>query len=54
VEAFGGHQGALSRITTAYMRVHYGDRGVTFGELARLRGDYDEVRTSEQEANVPS
>jgi hypothetical protein len=49
VEAFGGHQGALSRITNAYMRVHYGDRAVSFGELARLRGDYDEVRTSEQE-----
>ena len=52
VEAFGGHQGALSRITMAYMRVHYGDRGVSFGELARLRGDYDEVRISEQEAKT--
>jgi hypothetical protein len=54
VEAFGGHNEALSRFTMAYMRVHYGDRRVSFGELARLRGDYDEVRTSEQEANVPS
>ena len=54
VAAFGGHQGALSRITMAYMRVHYGDRGVTFGELARLRGDYDEVRVSEQQGNAPS
>ncbi|MDH4208219.1 MAG: DUF4129 domain-containing protein [Anaerolineae bacterium] len=50
VEAFGGHQGALSRITMAYMRVHYGDRAVGFGELARLRRDYDRVRTPEQEA----
>jgi hypothetical protein len=47
-EAFGGHQGALSRITVAYMRVHYGDRPVTIGELARLRRDYDEVRTATQ------
>jgi hypothetical protein len=52
VEAFGGHQGALSRITIAYMRVHYGDRPVSFGELARLRQDYDQVRTSEQEAKA--
>jgi len=51
IEAFHGHQEALSRITTAYMRVHYGDRLVSIGELARLRGDYNEVRTSEQEAN---
>ena len=52
VEAFDGHQEALSRITTAYMRVHYGDRPVSIGELARLRGDYNEVRTSEQEAKT--
>ncbi len=48
-EAFGGHLGALSRITIAYMRVHYGDRPVTIGELARLRRDYDEVRTAQHE-----
>jgi len=50
VEAFGGHREALSRITASYMRVHYGDRSVGIGELARLRQDYDQVRTSEQEA----
>ncbi len=50
VEAFGGYREALSRLTVAYMRVHYGDRSVTIGELARLRRDYDQVRTSEQEA----
>jgi hypothetical protein len=50
VEAFGGHQEALSRITVAYMRVHYGDRAVSFGELALLRKDYDRVRGAEQEA----
>jgi len=50
VEAFGGQREGLSRITMAYMRVHYGDRAVGIGELARLRGDYDQVRSSEQEA----
>ena len=50
VEAFGGQREGLSRITMAYMRVHYGDRSVGIGELARLRQDYDQVRTSEQEA----
>ena len=52
VEAFGGHREALSRITLAYMRVHYGDRPVTFGELARLRRDYDQVRSAEQETEA--
>jgi hypothetical protein len=52
VEAFGGHQEAISRITMAYMRVHYGDRTVGFRELASLRGDYDEVRTAEQETEA--
>jgi len=49
VEAFGGHHEAISRITTAYMRVHYGDRTVGFRELAILRRDYEKVRTAEQE-----
>jgi hypothetical protein len=52
VEAFGGHQGELSRITMAYMRVHYGDRSVGIGELARLRRDYDQVRSAEQKAEL--
>ena len=51
-QAFGDHQGALSRITTAYMRVHYGDRTVGFRELASLRRDYDEVRTAGQESKA--
>lgn len=54
VEVFDGHQEALSRITTAYMRVHYGDRSLSLGELGRLRGDYNEIRTSEQVATPPS
>jgi hypothetical protein len=49
-QAFGGHNEALSRITMAYMRVHYGDRAVGIGELSRLRRDYDEMLASEQEA----
>jgi hypothetical protein len=52
VEAFGGHQDALSRITVAYMTVHYGDRSVSIGELARLRRDYDRVRLAHQRANT--
>jgi hypothetical protein len=52
VQAFGGHQDALSRITMAYMRVHYGDRSVGFRELTNLRRDYEDVRTSEQEATT--
>jgi hypothetical protein len=40
VEAFGGHEEALARLTTAYMRVHYGDRPIAPAELAALRADY--------------
>jgi hypothetical protein len=39
-QAFAGQDAALGRITAAYMRVHYGDRPVTPGELAQLRADY--------------
>ncbi len=44
VAAFEGLDSQLSRITEAYMQVHYGDRSVTNEELARLRKDYAEVR----------
>jgi hypothetical protein len=54
VQAFGGHQEAISRITMAYMRVHYGDRAVGIGELANLRRDYDQVRIAEKESDAPS
>jgi hypothetical protein len=45
-QAFPSQEEALSRITAAYMRVHYGDQSVTAVELAQLRGDYDRVRKS--------
>ena len=44
--AFPGHADALSRITTAYMRVHYGDHPVSRAELAQIREDYRAVRES--------
>ncbi len=47
-QAFPDQEQALSRITLAYMRVHYGDQSVTTAELAQLRHDYDQVRTSQQ------
>jgi hypothetical protein len=44
-KAFGsGAEGALSRITLAYMRVHYGDKPVGVAELAQLQRDYHLVR----------
>jgi len=46
--AFSGQEEALARITAAYMRVHYGERPVTFAELAQLRADYHQVRRAER------
>lgn len=45
--SFPGHADALSRITSAYMRVHYGDHPVDLGELAQMREDYRAMRQSE-------
>jgi hypothetical protein len=45
-QAFPSQEEALSRITAAYMRVHYGDQSVTGVELAQLRQDYNQVRKS--------
>jgi hypothetical protein len=42
--AFEGHGEALSRITAAYMRVHYGDHPPTRAELAAIREDYRSLR----------
>jgi hypothetical protein len=41
---------ALSRITLAYMRVHYGDKPIGVAELAQLRKDYHLVRLMKPEA----
>jgi hypothetical protein len=45
-QAFPDQEEALSRITAAYMRVHYGEQPVTTAELAQLRQDYNQVRKS--------
>jgi hypothetical protein len=47
-QAFPGHEKRLERITIAYMRVHYGERPVTFAELAGLAADYQVIREAEQ------
>jgi hypothetical protein len=45
VKAFGLEaEKALSHITLAYMRVHYGDKPISVAELAQLRKDYHLVR----------
>lgn len=49
VQAFGGQRGPLTRITAAYMRVHYGDHAVSRADLAQLRRDYERVRTADSQ-----
>lgn len=44
VEAFGGFDEPLARITEAYMRVHYGEKPVSPAELAAIQADYRAVR----------
>jgi streptomycin 6-kinase len=46
---FPGQDEALTRITAAYMQVHYGDQPVGLAELAQLRQDYQKIRTAEKE-----
>jgi hypothetical protein len=48
VEAFGGHPAALTRITNAYMRVHYGDQTITRADLRQIQADYQSVRSQQQ------
>lgn len=38
--AFPGEEERLTRLTAAYMRVHYGDQPINESELAQLRDDY--------------
>lgn len=52
--AFPGHDDALARITTAYMRVHYGDRAATPDELLQAREDYLAIRQAGPNAQAPS
>ena len=50
-KAFGPEaEEALSRITLAYMRVHYGDKPIGVAELAQLQKDYHLVRLMKPEA----
>ena len=46
VQAYEGQEATLRRITTAYMRVHYGDQPVQAEELHRLQLAYRELRRS--------
>jgi hypothetical protein len=48
-QAFPDQEERLARITAAYMRVHYGERPVTFAELAGLRADYRVIREAQFE-----
>lgn len=45
--AFPEQHEKLMRLTAAYMRVHYGDRGVDPTELAQLREDYTLLQTTD-------
>ncbi len=53
-QAFPGHDLALQRLTTAYMRVHYGDRPVSDDELSQLRADYRLLHEEVSAAALPS
>lgn len=44
--AFPGQEEKLTRLTAAYMRVHYGDRAVDDAELVQLRADYTLLQAS--------
>jgi hypothetical protein len=48
VQAMGGLEDQLARITAAYMRVHYGDHPVSRVELGQLREDYRAVREGDE------
>lgn len=43
-KAFPGQIDALGRLTSAYMRVHYGDRPISREELRHIRRDYQTVQ----------
>jgi hypothetical protein len=44
VKAFAGFEQPLQRITTAYMRVHYGDHTIELAELEQIQSDYRAIR----------
>ncbi len=49
MDVFAGCDEALTRITLAYMQVHYGDHPVGARDLARLQLDYHTIRASQPE-----
>ncbi|MCB0188879.1 MAG: DUF4129 domain-containing protein, partial [Caldilineaceae bacterium] len=52
-QAFPGYETTLSRLTAAYMRVHYGDQHITTEELSTLRNDYAELHeVSQRHSNL--
>lgn len=48
-DVFAGCDEALTRITLAYMQVHYGDHPVSARDLVRLQLDYHTIRASRPE-----
>jgi hypothetical protein len=52
MDVFEGCDEALTRITLAYMQVHYGDRPVSARELARLQLDYHTIRHTKPERGL--
>jgi len=48
-QVFQGQDAPLSRLTTSYMRVHYGRRALSRTELEQTRDDYNQVRRAERE-----
>jgi hypothetical protein len=48
-QVFRGQDAPLSRLTTSYMRVHYGRRALSRTELEQTRDDYNQVRRAERE-----
>jgi hypothetical protein len=46
-QAFPGQEERLTRLTLAYMRVHYGDEPVAQDELAQLQEDYAQLRSTD-------
>lgn len=50
MRAFPERRAELTRLTHAYMRVHYGDRALEQSELEQLRADYAVLRSDAEQA----
>jgi len=51
--AFPDQEGALRRLTAAYMRVHYGDQPAAGAELTQLRADYAAIVATPADPQPP-